>query len=64
MVGAGAVVKENVPDYGIVVGNPAKLIGWICECGSKLEFNKKNKAICKVCKKKYEKKENRVSRTS
>lgn len=36
MVGAGAVVTKNVPDYGLVVGNPARLIGFVCPCGQKL----------------------------
>ena len=52
MIGAGAVVTESVSDYAIVVGVPAKIIGFICECGNRLEF-KKNKAICKICKRKY-----------
>jgi len=55
MIGSGAVVTENVLDYTIVVGIPAKIIGFICECGNKLEF-KKNKAICKICERKYFKK--------
>lgn len=50
-VGAGAVVIRNIPDYAMVVGSPARVIGWMCECGKKLEF-KKNKAICS-CKRKY-----------
>lgn len=54
-IGAGAVVTENVPDYAIVVGVPAKIIDWICECGNKLEFQK-GKTICKICGKKYVKK--------
>jgi len=61
MIGAGAVVTENVPDYAIVVGIPAKIIGFICECGNKLEF-KKNKAVCKVCKRKYRKAKNIIIR--
>jgi UDP-2-acetamido-3-amino-2,3-dideoxy-glucuronate N-acetyltransferase len=38
-VGAGAVVTKNVPDYGLVVGNPARLIGYVCECGERLPAN-------------------------
>ncbi|EKF86371.1 Gfo/Idh/MocA family oxidoreductase [Methanobacterium formicicum] len=53
LIGAGAVVTKNVPNYAIVVGNPAKKIGWICECGLKLKFTH-NLATCS-CGKKYEK---------
>jgi len=35
-VGAGSVVTHNVPDYGLVIGNPAKRIGWMCACGERL----------------------------
>ncbi len=35
-IGAGAVVIKNVPDYGLIVGNPGKLIGWVCKCGERL----------------------------
>jgi len=60
-VGAGAVVNKDVPDYALVVGVPAKQIGWICECGNKLEF-KKNKATCLVCQKKYQKINNKIKK--
>ena len=35
-VGAGSVVTKNVPDYALVVGNPGRITGWVCECGVKL----------------------------
>ena len=61
-VGAGAVVKEDIPDYAVAVGVPARIIGWMCECGQKLNFEK-NKAICKICKKRYYKLKNEVYRS-
>ena len=59
MVGAGAVVTKDIPDYAIAVGVPAKIVGWVCKCGNPLRF-KKNKATCKICKRKYQKKRNKV----
>jgi UDP-2-acetamido-3-amino-2,3-dideoxy-glucuronate N-acetyltransferase len=46
MVAAGAVVTKEVPDYALVAGVPAKVIGWICECGERLDFGKKDTSIC------------------
>ncbi len=45
MVGAGAVVIRRVPDHALVVGNPARSIGWVCECGQKLTDD----LICPDC---------------
>jgi len=57
LVGAGAVVTKDVKDYCIVAGNPAKIIGYICECGEKIRFEN-NSAKCVHCNKKYIKDEN------
>lgn len=45
-IGAGAVVTKEIPDYALVVGNPAKQIGWMSEYGQKLVFNKEGIAVC------------------
>ena len=45
-IGAGAVVTKEIPDYALVVGNPAKQIGWMSEHGVRLEFKESGKAVC------------------
>lgn len=60
IVGAGAVVADDVPDYALVCGVPAKFISWVCECGNKIEF-KRGKTICKICKRKYKKEKEKIS---
>ena len=49
IIGAGAVVKKNVPDYGVIVGVPGRQIGWVCKCGEKLGDNTK----CDRCGSEY-----------
>lgn len=46
-IGAGSVVTKYVPDYAMVVGNPARIKGWVCKCGEKLKFyNNETKCSC------------------
>jgi UDP-2-acetamido-3-amino-2,3-dideoxy-glucuronate N-acetyltransferase len=59
-IGAGAVVTKTVPAYALVVGNPAKQIGWISEFGHRLIFDEKNIAICPESKDTYELLNNQV----
>ncbi len=57
-VGAGAVVNRNVQDYALVVGNPARRIGWVCECGERLPDD----LICLTCGKAYKPSGNGITR--
>lgn len=59
-IGAGAVVTKSVPAYALLVGNPAKQIGWMSEFGHRLIFNTFGIAICEESKTEYQLKENQV----
>lgn len=62
MIGAGAVITKEVLPYALVVGNPAKQIGWVSEYGHRLNFDAEGKAICPESGMMYELKANKISR--
>jgi UDP-2-acetamido-3-amino-2,3-dideoxy-glucuronate N-acetyltransferase len=64
LIGAGAVVTKNIQDYALVVGNPAKQLGWVSEYGHRLEFDNKNEAVCSESGQKYKLSESKVERIS
>ncbi len=59
-IGAGAVVTKEVKDYALVVGNPAKQIGWMSEYGHRLNFNEDGIAVCPESDEKYKLENNKV----
>jgi UDP-2-acetamido-3-amino-2,3-dideoxy-glucuronate N-acetyltransferase len=61
-VGAGAVVTKTIPAYALVVGNPAKQIGWVGEYGHRLIFDREGIAVCKESQQEYQLKDNTVVR--
>lgn len=62
-VAAGAVVTKDVPDYALVMGNPARVKEYVCECSEKMNWNN-NKFVCPNCGKKYIKENNIVKKVN
>lgn len=63
-VGAGSVVTKNVADYALVVGNPARQIGWVGEYGHRLTFNSDGIATCIESHQEYKLEKNTVTRVA
>lgn len=64
LIGAGAVVTKEVPDFALVVGNPSKQIGWVSEYGHRLNFDSNGIAICPESRQQYKIENNSVKRIS
>jgi UDP-2-acetamido-3-amino-2,3-dideoxy-glucuronate N-acetyltransferase len=62
MIGAGSVITKPVPAYALVVGNPARQIGWVSEYGHRLNFNSNGIAICPETNQEYKLENNSVTR--
>ncbi len=62
LIGAGAVVIKEVPNYALIVGNPGRQIGWVGEYGHRLEFNENNLAVCPESGQEYKLEDHQVVR--
>jgi UDP-2-acetamido-3-amino-2,3-dideoxy-glucuronate N-acetyltransferase len=62
LIGAGSVITKPVPAYALVVGNPARQIGWVSEYGHRLNFNSNGIAICPETNQEYKLENNSVTR--
>ncbi len=60
-IGAGAVVAKEVLDYALVVGVPAKRVGWVCRCGEKLPDPQDVRIVCTTCGNEYAHRDGTIS---
>ncbi len=60
-VAAGSLVRKDVPDYAVVAGVPSRIIGWMCQCGGRLNFEKSDQSGCDLCQRRYRKDGDRVA---
>ncbi|MBO4362490.1 MAG: N-acetyltransferase [Paludibacteraceae bacterium] len=61
LIGAGSVVTKDVPDFALMVGNPARRIGWVSRHGEKLLFDENGVAVCPATGERYRMADNRVT---
>jgi UDP-2-acetamido-3-amino-2,3-dideoxy-glucuronate N-acetyltransferase len=62
-IGAGAVVLKDVADFALVVGNPGRVIGWMCACGNRISFNGEDgPGMCQECRQRYRREGEKIFR--
>jgi UDP-2-acetamido-3-amino-2,3-dideoxy-glucuronate N-acetyltransferase len=62
LVGAGALVRKDVPDFALVVGNPGRIAGWVCACGERIDFPAEDgDGACRSCRRPYRKQAHQVT---